>query len=60
MDRTGRFKVAAEIAAEVSANFELIGGEQRISGVSPATSSFTKFKRLNLSDEPDLPAGIVR
>lgn len=59
IDRPGQFKVSAEIAAEASGKFEVIVGEQKISGTSPATKDFTKFKRTNLSGTLDLASGSV-
>lgn len=59
IDRPGKFKVSAEIAAEESAKFELIVGEQKLSGASPATKDFTKFKKTSLGGTFDLPAGSV-
>ena len=59
IDRPGKFKVAAEIAALDSAKFEVIVGGQKISGTSPATKDYTKFKRANLTGTLDLAVGSV-
>ena len=57
VNRPGKFKVSADIAAEASGNFELIVGGQKISGASPVTQDYTKFQRVNLDGTLDLPAG---
>ena len=59
VDRPGKFKVSAEIAALESAKFELSVASQKLSGTSPATKDYTKFKRVNLSGTFDLAAGSV-
>jgi alpha-L-fucosidase len=59
VDRPGKFKLSAEIAAEASGKFEVIVGEQKIPGAAPVTKDYTKFKRTNLSGSLDLPAGSV-
>ena len=57
VDRPGRFKVSAEIAAEASGKFEVIVGEQKLEDTAPATQDYTKFKRINLAGTLDLAAG---
>jgi alpha-L-fucosidase len=57
IDRPGKFKVSAEIAALESAKFEVVVGEQKLSGTSPATKDYTKFKRTNLNSTLDLGVG---
>jgi alpha-L-fucosidase len=59
VDRPGKFKLSAEIAAEASGKFEVIVGEQKIHGAAPATKDYTKFKRTNLSGSLELPTGSV-
>lgn len=59
VDRPGQFKVTADIAALESAKFEIIVGDQKRSGTSPATKDYTKFKRTNLTGTLDLPTGKV-
>ena len=59
IDRPGKFKVAAEIAAVGSGKFEILVGGQKLSGTAPDTKDYTKFKRTNLSGTFDLPAGSV-
>ncbi len=59
VDRPGTFKVAAEIAAEAAGKFEVIVGEQSISGTPPVTKDYAKFKRVNLSGSLDLATGMV-
>jgi alpha-L-fucosidase len=49
VDRPGKFKVSAEIAAEASGKFEVMVGEQKLQGIAPTTGGYTKFKRTNLS-----------
>lgn len=55
IDRPGKFKLSADIAAEASGKFSVVVGEQIISGDSPATKDFKKFKRANLSGVLELP-----
>jgi len=57
IDRPGKFRLAAEIAAEASGQFEVIVGEQKLSGKSLVTKDFSKFKHVNLNGTLDLPAG---
>jgi alpha-L-fucosidase len=59
IDRPGKFKLSAEIAAEASAKFEVVAGDQKLSGTSPATKDYTKFKRTNLGGTIELAAGTV-
>ncbi len=57
VNRPGKFKVSAEIAAEADGKFEVIVGEQKVAGTSPLTHDYTKFERINLDGTLDLPAG---
>jgi len=59
VDRPGKFKLTAEIAAEASGKFEVVVGEQKVQGTAPATTDYTKFKRTNLNGTLDLAAGSV-
>ena len=59
VDRPGKFKVVADIAALESAKFEVVVNGQKLSGTTPATKDYTKFKRTNLDGAFDLPAGNV-
>ena len=59
IDRPGKFKVTAEIAALEAARFEVIVGEQKLSGTTPATKDYAKFKRASLTGTLDLTAGGV-
>jgi alpha-L-fucosidase len=59
VDRPGKFKVSAEIAAEAAGKFEIILGEQKVRGTAPATQDYTKFKRVNLTGTLELAAGSV-
>ena len=59
IDRPGKFKVTAEIAALEAGKFEVVVGDQKLSGTSPATKDYTKFKRMSLGDSLDLAAGSV-
>ena len=49
IDRPGKFKVSAEIAAEAAGKFEVTVGGQKLSGTSPNTKNYRKFKRTNLN-----------
>lgn len=57
VDRPGKFKVSVEIAAEDSGKFELQLGNQIVRGTAPKTGDYTKFKRMNLTDSLEIPAG---
>jgi len=59
IDRPGKFRVAAEIAAEASARFEIVVAGQTLAGKSLVTKDFAKFKHVNLNGTLDLPAGPV-
>ncbi len=59
VDRPGKFKVSAEIAAEAAGKFEVIVGEQKVPGTAPATLDYTKFKRTSLAGTLELAAGSV-
>jgi alpha-L-fucosidase len=59
VDRPGKFKVSAEIAALESAKFEVLVGTQKLTGTSPATKDYSKFKRISVSGEVELAAGSV-
>jgi len=59
VDRPGKFKLSAEIAAEAAGKFEITIGDQTVAGTAPATKDYTKFKRANLSGTVDLPVGMV-
>ena len=57
--RPGSFKVSADIAAEAAGRFEVLVGEQKLSGAAPETKDYTKFRRTNLPGTLDLAAGSV-
>ncbi len=59
VNRPGKFKVTAEIAAEASGRFEVMVGEQKAQGTAPATQDYTKFQRADLTGVLDIPAGNV-
>jgi alpha-L-fucosidase len=60
VDRPGKFKVAAEIAAEASGEFEVIVGEQNLQVTAPATGDYTKFQRIYLASTLEITnTGIV-
>ncbi len=48
VDRPGRFQVAAEIASLGTGKFEIVTGDQKISGTAPNTGDYTKFRSINL------------
>jgi alpha-L-fucosidase len=49
VDRPGRFKMVADIAAEESGKFEVSVGGQKLQGAAPATGSYTLFNQTNLA-----------
>jgi alpha-L-fucosidase len=57
--RAGRFNVEAELGALAAAKFEIISGEQRILGASPATGDYGRFLRTNLDGSLMLAAGRI-
>jgi alpha-L-fucosidase len=59
VDRPGQFKATADIAALEAAKFEIVVGAQTLSGTSPATKDYAKFKRTDLTGTLDLPTGKV-
>jgi hypothetical protein len=48
VDRPGKFRLVADIAAEQSGKFEVLLGAQKIQGAAPATGSYTLFTPANL------------
>ncbi len=54
IDRPGKFKLTADIAAEASGKFEVLVGDQKFASAAPATKDYTKFKRTNLNGELDI------
>ena len=54
LERPGKFKLSAEIAAENSGKFQVMVGGQIIESAAPATGDYTKFQLLNLGGELDL------
>jgi alpha-L-fucosidase len=59
VDRPGKFKVSAEIAALASGKFEVVVGEQKVPGTAPVTQDYTAFKRAELTGTLALGAGSV-
>ncbi|MCU0782746.1 MAG: alpha-L-fucosidase [Verrucomicrobia bacterium] len=59
VDRPGKFKVSAEIAAQAAGKFEVLASGQKVQGTAPATKDYTKFKRTNLTGTLLLAAGSV-
>jgi alpha-L-fucosidase len=57
VDRSGKFKVSTEIAAEASGKYEIVVGEQQLSATAPATKDFTKFNQSNLNGTLELTVG---
>jgi len=56
VDRPGSFQVAAEIASMGAGSFEIVLGEQSISGVAPNTGDYTKFRSINLAGTLEIVA----
>ncbi|MGA2243542.1 MAG: alpha-L-fucosidase [Verrucomicrobiota bacterium] len=59
VDRPGKFGVTADIAAVASGKFEVMVGEQKLSGAAPATGDYTSFQRTDLTGSLSLAAGTV-
>ena len=55
----GKFKVTTEIAAMKSSNFELVVGDKKVQGTSPATGGWTNFQKTEIKDTLEIPAGTV-
>jgi alpha-L-fucosidase len=49
VDHPGKFQVAAEIASLGAGQFEIMIGDQKISGTAVSTGDYTKFRSINLS-----------
>jgi len=60
VDRPGKFKVTAEIAAESAGKFQVIAGEQILSGSAPVTKDYTKFQHAHISGTLELAAGSIK
>jgi alpha-L-fucosidase len=56
VDRPGKFQFAAEIASLGAGKFEIVLGDQKISGTAPNTGDYTKFRHINLSGVLDISA----
>jgi alpha-L-fucosidase len=52
----GKFKIAAEIAAQGEAKFNILLGEQKIAGTSPNTGDYAKFQTVNFDDALEITA----
>jgi alpha-L-fucosidase len=48
VDRPGKFQIAAEIASLGAGQFEIVIGDQKISGTAVSTGDYTKFRSINL------------
>jgi alpha-L-fucosidase len=59
VDRPGKFKVAADIAALGSGKYVVIVGDQKLAGAAPDTQDYVKFQSTDLDGTVDLPAGAV-
>ena len=59
LEHPGKFTVRANIAAEGAGQYEIVVGEQKLSGVSPATHDYAKFQPSDLNGTLDLAAGSV-
>ncbi len=59
VNRPGKFKVMADIAALASGKYEVMVGEQKIQSAAPATQDYVKFQRTDLTGTFDLPSGNV-
>jgi Carbohydrate binding module (family 35) len=55
----GKFKVTTEISAMKSSNFELVVGDKKVQGTSPATGGWTNFQKTEIKDTLEIPAGTV-
>jgi alpha-L-fucosidase len=49
VNRPGKFQVVAEIASLGQGKFEIVLGDQKVSGTAPNTGDYTKFRRANLT-----------
>jgi len=59
VNRPGKFKITAATAGPSEANYQIILGDQKITGTAPATEAWTKFTFSNLKDALELPTGKV-
>jgi alpha-L-fucosidase len=56
VDRPGKFQIVAEIASLGAGQFEIVAGDQKISGTATNTGDYTKFRRINLPGTLDINA----
>jgi alpha-L-fucosidase len=49
VDRPGKFQVVAEIASLGQGKFEIVLGDQKITGTAPNTGDYARFRRANLT-----------
>jgi len=60
VNQPGKFQVTAEIAALGAADFEVVVRDQKISGTSPVTGDYAKFKTIKLGSFLNIAApGVV-
>jgi alpha-L-fucosidase len=50
VDRPGKFQVVAEVASLGQGKFEIVLGDQKITGTAPNTGDYTRFRRANLTN----------
>jgi alpha-L-fucosidase len=56
VNHPGKFQVAAAVATQDAAKFEISTGDQKISGAAPNTGDYTKFQTINLNGALEIPA----
>jgi alpha-L-fucosidase len=54
VDRPGKFKIVAEIAAVASGKFEVILGDEKLQGTAPVTGGYTDFTGTDLNGTLDI------
>jgi alpha-L-fucosidase len=47
--KPGRFQVTAEVAAQGEADFNVVAGDQSLSGTAPNTGDYTQFQKIGLT-----------
>jgi len=56
VSQPGKFQVVADIASQGQGKFEVVLGDQRLTGTAPKTGDYAKYKRVTLSGTLDIAA----
>jgi alpha-L-fucosidase len=56
VDRPGKFQITADLASLGQGRFEIVVGDQKLSGTAANTGDYFKFRRVILADNLDIAA----